>query len=209
MNLDQFRRATGISAVLAARWIDTLTVAMQKYDITTPARQAAFLAQIGTESGGFRRLQESFDYNVDGLRATFSTRVTPEQARVLGRHDGEDSVPMDRQIQIANLVYGGRFGNAADEGWKFAGKGLKQITFHDNYLACGKALGLDLIANPNMLLDDHVAALSAGWYWSAHGCAAFADSGDFIGLTKSINGGTNGLADRQARWTLAKSVLIA
>ena len=210
MNLDQFKRAAGISQASAERWYPHILAAMAKFNINTPKRQAAFIAQIGTESGGFQTLKESLNYSVEGLTATFPrTRISIEQCRLLGRKPGEKAVPEERQIKIANLVYGNRYGNTATTGWLYRGRGLKQITFHDNYLNCGKALGLDLVANPDLLLQDANAAMSAGWYWSFAGCSMFADADDFVGLTKAINGGTNGLKDRQARWALAKSVLLA
>ncbi len=172
-------------------------------------RQAAFLAQVGTESAGFARLAENFNYSVDGLVATFSNRITLLEARELGRKAGEGALSLERQQKIANIVYGRRYGNdLPGDGWKFRGRGLKQVTFHDNYLACGKALGLDLVDDPDLLLVDENAARSAGWFWKANGCNAFADKGDFVGLTKRINGGTNGLDDRKARWERAKKVLL-
>jgi putative chitinase len=209
MTIEQFRKAAGLSSDLAERWFAEITEAMDEFGIDTPKRQAAFIAQVGTESAGFSRLSESFNYSVEGLIATFGNRIPRADAMRLGRQPGEKSVPVSRQAQIASLVYGGRYGNdRAGDGWKFRGRGLKQVTFHDNYLDCGEALGLDLINHPDLLLEDVNAARSAGWFWEANGCNAFADAGDFVGLTKRINGGTNGLEDRKARWAHAKVVLI-
>lgn len=210
MQIEQFRAAAGLSAQIAERWFAEITETMQEFGIDTPRRQAAFLAQVGTESAGFTHLVESFNYSVDGLIATFGRRITPLEARQLGRQPGEKVVPVERQQKIANLVYGRRYGNELPgDGWKFRGRGLKQVTFHDNYRACGAALGLDLIGNPDLLLVDENAARSAGWFWQANGCNELADRGDFVGLTKRINGGINGLFDREKRWVLAKSVLLA
>lgn len=209
MKIEQFRAAAGISGALAERWFAEITEAMDEFGINTPKRQAAFIAQVGTESGGFTHLSESFNYSVDGLVATFGRRITMIEARQLGRQPGEKTVPLDRQARIANIVYGGRFGNdRAGDGWKFRGRGLKQVTFHDNYLECGEALGLDLISNPDLLLQDLHAARSAGWFWEANGCNDYADIGDIEGLTKRINGGLNGLADRKQRWATASAVLL-
>lgn len=206
MNIEQFRAAAAISGESAERWFAEVTEAMDEFGIDTPKRRAAFIAQIGTESAGFSRLTESFNYSVDGLVATFPRRITLMEARELGRRAGEKSVPLTRQMQIADIVYGKRYGNnLAGDGWKFRGRGLKQVTFHDNYLACGQALGLDLVTNPDLLLTEENAARSAGWYWNSTGCNQLADRGDFVGLTKRINGGTNGLVDRQARWAVAKT----
>lgn len=207
MTKDQFTRAASLSADLAARWYPHVVSTMAEFDISTPARQAAFIAQIGTESGGFKTLSESFNYSIAGL-AIFGNRLTASQREQLGRRNGEGPLPVERQRAIANLVYAGRYGNkAAGDGYKFRGRGLKQITFLDNYLACGRSLGIDLISNPDLLLQDEYAARSAGWFWKANNCNSFADSGDFVGLTKRINGGDNGLADRQARYAVTKKAL--
>jgi len=207
MTKDQFTRAASLSADLATRWYPHLISTMAEFDILTLARQAAFIAQIGTESGGFKTLSESFNYSIAGL-AIFGNRLTASQREQLGRRNGEGPLPVERQRAIANLVYAGRYGNkAAGDGYKFRGRGLKQITFLDNYLACGRALGVDLISNPDLLLQDEYAARSAGWFWKANNCNSFADSGDFVGLTKRINGGDNGLSDRQARYAVAKKAL--
>ncbi|MGO2461844.1 MAG: glycoside hydrolase family 19 protein [Ewingella sp.] len=207
MTKDQFQRAASLSADLATRWYPHLVSTMAEFDITTPARQAAFIAQIGHESGSFRNLWESFDYSVEGLK-TFGKRLTDSQRQQLGRQAGERYVPMERQKAIANLVYAGRFGNkSAGDGYKFHGRGLIQITFLDNYLACGRALSLDLIGSPELLNMPENAARSAGWFWKANNCNRFADKGDFTGLTKCINGGINGLPDRQARLLVAQKAL--
>lgn len=207
MTKDQFTQAASLSADLATRWYPHLISTMAEFDISTPARQAAFIAQIGTESGGFKTLSESFNYSIAGL-AIFGNRLTASQREQLGRRNGEGPLPVERQRAIANLVYAGRYGNkSAGDGYKFRGRGLKQITFLDNYLACGRALGIDLISNPDLLLQDEYAARSAGWFWKANNCNSFADSGDFVGLTKRINGGDNGLSDRQARYAVAKKAL--
>lgn len=211
MNLTQFKQAAGISQALAERWYPHILKTITAFHIDTPKRQAAFIAQIGTESGGFSSVKESFNYSIEGLAATFPRqRISLEQCRQLGRKASEKSVPLDRHMQIANIVYGGRYGNNTNgDGWKFRGRGLKQITFHDNYKNCGQGLGLDLLSDPDLLLLDANAAMSAGWFWSFNGCSMFADTGDFVGLTKKINGGTNGLKDRQARWAVAKKFLLA
>ena len=101
---------------------------------------------------------------------------------------------------IANLVYSNRMGNGAaesGEGWKFRGRGLKQLTGKFNYEKCGKDLGVDLVGNPDLLLEPLYAARSAGWFWKSNGLSAFADAGDIKGMTKKINGGYIGLEQRQ------------
>ncbi|EPR9026415.1 glycoside hydrolase family 19 protein [Cronobacter dublinensis] len=208
MTKDQFMRAAGISSSLAEKWYSHIVEAMSIYGIDTPKRQAHFIGQIGTESMGFQSVQESLNYSVAGL-AIFGSRLTAAQREQLGRKPGEKSLSPERQAAIANIVYGGRFGNNLNgDGWKYRGRGLKQITFKANYEECGKALGLDLVDSPDLLLQDKYAALSAGWFWKANGCNQFADAGDVNGLTRRINGGLNGLQDRIERTKRAEGVLL-
>lgn len=211
MEMTQFERATGLLPALAARWYAPLTQAMVEFAIDTPTRKAAFLAHVGHESSGFRHLVESFNYRPEAL-AIFS-RVPAEMRAKLGRQLGEVEVPVERQAQIANLAYGGRFGNgnpASGDGWRYRGRGLKQITFADNYRECGKALGIDLLARPELLAtSNELAAHSAGWFWATRGCNELADGGDFEGTTRVINGpAMSGLAQHIKRWEVARRVLI-
>ncbi|CBA28929.1 glycoside hydrolase family 19 protein [Cronobacter turicensis] len=208
MTKDQFMRAAGISSSLAERWYPHIVEAMNTYGIDTPKRQANFIGQIGTESGGFQSVQESLNYSVAGL-AIFGSRLTAAQREQLGRKPGEKGLSPERQAAIANIVYGVRYGNNLNgDGWKYRGRGLKQITFKANYEECGKALGLNLVDSPDLLLQDKYAALSAGWFWKANGCNQFADAGDVNGLTRRINGGLNGLQDRIDRTKRAEGVLL-
>lgn len=202
----QFRMAANISDELAARWIQPITLAMKEFSITFPVQQAMFIAQVGHESASFTLLVESFNYSVNGLIATFGKRLSADQASALGRQPGETSVPANRQRAIANLVYSGRMGNkAVDDGWKYRGRGLIQITGLDNYRACGTALKLDLISNPDQLLIDLNAVRSAAWFWQSRNCGQYAD--DIQRVTQLINGGNNGINDRKARFELAKREL--
>ncbi|MGP6378965.1 glycoside hydrolase family 19 protein [Yersinia bercovieri] len=202
----QFRMAANISDELAARWIQPITLAMKEFSITFPVQQAMFIAQVGHESASFTLLVESFNYSVNGLIATFGKRLSADQASALGRQPGETSAPANRQRAIANLVYSGRMGNkAVDDGWKYRGRGLIQITGLDNYRACGTALKLDLISNPDQLLIDLNAVRSAAWFWQSRNCGQYAD--DIQRVTQLINGGNNGINDRKARFELAKREL--
>ncbi|MDT3535655.1 glycoside hydrolase family 19 protein [Cronobacter malonaticus] len=208
MTKDQFMRAAGISSSLAAKWYPHIFEAINTYGIDTPKRQSHFIGQIGTESGGFQSVQESLNYSVAGL-AIFGSRLTAAQREQLGRKPGEKALSPERQAAIANIVYGGRYGNNLNgDGWKYRGRGLKQITFKANYEECGKALGLNLVDSPDLLLQDKYAALSAGWFWKKNGCNQFADAGDVNGLTRRINGGLNGLQDRIERTKRAEGVLL-
>jgi putative chitinase len=102
---------------------------------------------------------------------------------------------------IANMVYSSRMGNGppqSGEGWKYRGRGLKQLTGKDNYKRCGDALNLDLVNNPDLLLEPMPAARSAGWFWKVNTLSPLADASDIKGMTKKINGGFIGLEARQA-----------
>lgn len=202
MSPNQFQRAAGISAELAARWFKPITDAMAEFGIVTPTQQAMFIAQTGHESKGFTTLAESFNYTPEALLSTFGNRISKDQAALLGRTADHPA----RQEAIANLVYQGRYGNKLPgDGWKFRGHGLIQVTFLDNHKACGKALGLDLVANPDLLLIDTNAARSAGWYWQSRNIALVGS--DVREATKRINPALHALDQRRERYERAKAVL--
>ncbi|EPO7914415.1 glycoside hydrolase family 19 protein [Citrobacter koseri] len=203
MNKSQFQAAAGISAELAARWFQPVSMAMTEFGITTAEDQAMFIAQVGHESGGFLRIIENLNYSADGLLATFGKYFTSQTAQQYGRTAAH---PAD-QKGIANTVYANRMGNIEqNDGWNYRGRGLIQITGHDNYRDCGAALNTDLLLAPQLLEQDEYAARSAAWFFSSKGCLKH--SGDIVAVTKVINGGTNGLDDRKARYEKAKSVLV-
>lgn len=208
MNLNQFQRAAGISAGLAARWYPHIDAAMTEFGINSPLEKAMFIAQLGHESNGFTAARENFNYSVQSLIATFvPARLTKDQALMLGRKPGEKALPLERQRAIANLVYQKRFGNnQPGDGWKYRGGGLIQTTFLDNYRATGNGIKLDLVSNPELIEQDQNAARSAAWFFVAKGCLKWA--GSIIKCTQVINGGQNGIEDRTKRYNLAKSVLV-
>ncbi|MDW3710703.1 MULTISPECIES: glycoside hydrolase family 19 protein [Pseudomonas] len=190
----------------AGVFISALTPAMSRFSITTPARQSAFLAQCAHESAGFSRLAENLNYSASGLAATWP-----------GRFRGVDGQPnalalayQRRPAVIANHVYANRMGNGDEEsgdGWRFRGRGLLQITGRGMYQRCGDALGLPLLEQPDLLLQPEPAVLSAAWFWQSNGLNALADAGDFEAITRRINGGLNGLAERKALWLKAREAL--
>ncbi|HDI8654739.1 TPA: glycoside hydrolase family 19 protein [Escherichia coli] len=207
MNAEQFQRAAGISSELACRWHQHIISAMQEFGITRPIDQAMFIAQVGHESGGFSRLIESFNYSVAGLQQTFGNRLTKDQISFLGRKTYEKSLPVERQRAIANLVYSKRMGNnGPQDGWKYRGRGLIQITGLSNYRDCGNGLKVDLLENPDLLSQDSYAARSAAWFFSSKGCLKY--SGDLVRVTQIINGGQNGIDDRKQRFEVARRVLV-
>ncbi|WP_048023922.1 glycoside hydrolase family 19 protein [Raoultella ornithinolytica] len=208
MNQSQFQKAAGISAGLATRWFPHIDAAMKESGITSAIDQAMFIAQCGHESTSFTQLVESFNYSVAGLAGFVKAkRITQDQANSLGRKSSEKALPLERERAIANLVYSNRYGNKSEgDGWKYRGRGLKQITFLDNYLRCGIALKLDLVSNPELLEKDINAARSAAWFYTSSGCLKY--PGDLVRVTQIINGGQNGIDDRRARFLKAKSVLM-
>ncbi|EBH1137442.1 glycoside hydrolase family 19 protein [Salmonella enterica subsp. enterica] len=203
MNESQFQQAAGISAGLSARWYPHITAAMSEFGITAPLEQAMFIAQAGHESGGFTRIVENLNYSADGLKATFGKYFPGDTAQLYGRTADHPA----NQKAIANIVYAHRMGNIEEnDGWNYRGRGLIQITGHDNYWDCGAGLGADLILSPQLLEQDEYAARSAAWFFASKGCLK--RSGDIKAVTKIINGGTKGLDDRKARYEKAKSVLV-
>jgi len=164
-----------------------------KFGINTPLRLAHFLAQCGHESGGFRLTQENLNYSAKGLNGIFK-KYFPTEAT---------AAPYNRNPQkIANKVYSNRMGNgteASGDGYKFRGRGYIQLTGKDNYTAFGKSIGVDMTINPDLVASQY-ALLSAAWFFTKNGLHKMADGGatDAVvtSITKRVNGGTIGLADR-------------
>jgi len=176
------------------KWFEPLLETFEKYQINTPKRQACFLGQTMHESGSFKFTKENLNYSAKALMATWPSRFP----------DLDTAMQYERQPEkIANKVYSGRMGNTEDgDGAKYIGRGLIQVTGKENYTHCGEALGVDLIANPQLLEEPRYAALSAGWFWNKKGLNALADEGtkdSFEVMTKRINGGLLGLDDRKSK----------
>ncbi|EPO5275708.1 glycoside hydrolase family 19 protein [Citrobacter braakii] len=208
MDINLFRRAAGITEQLAARWHPHITAAMKEFGIIDPEHQAMFIAQVGHESTGFRRLVESMDYSIAGL-ADFVRygRLTQSQANALGRRSYEKVLPIERQRAIANLVYSKRMGNnGPGDGWFYRGRGLIQITGMTNYRDCGNGLKVELVSQPELLAQDVYAARSAAWFFASKGCMKY--PGDLVRVTQIINGGQNGIDDRRARYAAARKALL-
>lgn len=180
--IDAYQLSTAVGAPLdrGYRWVDEINAALSTFDIETPARIAAFLAQVGHESGGLRYVREIWG-------------PTPAQRRYEGRADLGNTEPGD--------------------GRRYLGRGLIQVTGRANYRDCTAGLqrwfpgAPDFEADPLQLEQPQWAAASAGWYWHSRGLNALADAGDFVGITKRINGGTNGLVERQRLYAAARTTL--
>ena len=187
------------AANVADRVTPALAAAMARYEIDTPARMAAFLAQLAHESGQLQRWSEDLSYRWQRLRQVFPKYFKTDA----------DAQEFDRQKErIANRVYGGRLGNgpeASGDGWRYRGRGPIQLTGKDNYRACGADIGVDLVNEPERLETPEVGCLAAAWFWTKRGLNALADAGDFVAITKKINGGLIGLEDREAFWEQAKA----
>lgn len=168
---DQLQQIMPYARTRSDIFLAPLNSAMDEFEINTPARQQAFLAQLAHESGELRY-----------------TRELASGAAYEGRADLGNTQPGD--------------------GTAFKGRGLIQITGRANYRSCGIALGIDLEAEPELLEQPDMACRSAAWWWQAHGLNALADKGDFVRITKTINGGTNGLVARQAYYIQAQRVLV-
>jgi putative chitinase len=172
MSPETLANALGIPLSRAKLWADPLSAAMALYDISTPARQAAFLAQVGHESGRLVYVKELWG-------------PTDAQKRYEGR------------IDLGNTQTG--------DGFKYRGRGLIQVTGRANYSMAADALNEPLTDHPEVLEQPDIAALSAAWFWNSHGLNQLADTGQFETITRRINGGINGLADRLILWSSAKT----
>ena len=180
-------------------WTDALNKILPDYDITTPQRVAAFLAQTAHESGGYTALHENLNYTAQSLCRVWPSHFTADIADQYA-HNPE---------KIANRAYAGRMGNgdeASGDGWNFCGRGLLQVTGRVNYQAFADSLQMNIADVPAFLQTFEGAVQSACWFWENNNLNAYADSGDFVTMTKKINGGTLGLDDRQHRYLQAMQV---
>jgi putative chitinase len=209
--------AAGIKRDVADRWLPHVQAALLRFEINSPRQVAAWLSQTAHESAGYTALVENLNYSADTMAVVWPTRFAELGPNKKPKKDAKGKNTPNKFAQalhrkpemIANAVYSNRMGNGnieSGEGFKFRGRGLKQLTGKDNHRQCSEGLGVDLVANPDMLLEPQYASLSAAWFWSKNKCGPLADSGDFVALTKRINGGTIGLEDRQKRY---KAVLSA
>jgi putative chitinase len=189
-----------------AHWHDALSKLLPDYEINTPKRIAAFIAQCSHESGGFTALKENLNYKPATLRKLFS-KYFPNDALA-----AEYCAKPNKQEAIANRVYASRMGNgneASGDGYKYCGRGLIQLTGKSNYVAFADSLEITPEEASEYLATFEGAAQSACWFWESNNLNQWADKGDILTLTKRINGGTIGLEDRIKHYEHALHVLGA
>ena len=187
-------------------WYDALCELLPKYGITTERRVAHFLSQCAHESGGFKKLEENLNYSAKALRAVFG--------RYFGEPPKRDADEYHRQPEmIANYVYMDEFrkykmGNVEEgDGWRFRGRGLKQLTGRHNYTKFGESIGKSAEEAAEYVATPAGAIESACWFWDTNNLNSIADTDDVVKMTKKINGGNIGLEDRQRRYKHAMEVL--
>jgi len=184
-------------------WEGPLNTTFERFDIMNPLRQAAFIAQCGHECGNFKVLEENLQYRAETLM-----RLWPKRFPTLEFAKQYEKNPK----KIANMVYANRMGNrdeASGDGYRFRGRGCIQLTGHANYYHAGKALGEDFVMQPELVATPMYAALSAGFFWSTQKLNVLADNRDIKMMTKKVNGGFIGLADREKHYNQALAVLTA
>ena len=184
-------------------WHHALSILLPDYEINTPQRMAAFIAQCAHESGGFRFLKENLNYKAESLMKTF-----PKYFHTRELADQYAKQP----VKIANRVYGNRMGNgdeASGDGYKYCGRGLIQLTGKDNYTWFAASLEIGPEEASEYLETFEGAAQSACWYWETNNLNVEADAGDIKKMTRKINGGYIGLEDRIHHYEHALHVLGA
>jgi putative chitinase len=177
------------------QWCNALNKILPEYDINTPQRVAAFIAQTAHESANFTALHENLNYRAETLLKVFPKYFPTDALAQQYAHHPE---------MIANRVYANRMGNgdeASGDGFRYCGRGLIQLTGKSNYQAFADSIQMPLEDVPAYLQTFEGAVQSACWFWESNNLNQYADSGDIVTMTKRINGGTIGLADRQAHYT--------
>lgn len=197
-----------------ATWLGPVNDAMSQFEIDSPSRVAAFLAQCGHESADFTRLVENMNYSADGLANTWPTRYSTGQRNTAGRYLANALANrLHRNPEaIANHAYANRLGNgneASGDGWRYRGRGLIHLTGLANVAAASSALAVDYVGHPEWIERPIDAARTSAWWWAVNRVNAVADAADWLGVARAVNLGNPrstatpvGLADRNAR-TLA------
>ena len=186
-------------------WVEAMNEVFPKYEINTPQRIAAFVAQCGHESGGWRVFSENLNYSAKALDAVFGKYFV---------RAGRDANEYARQPEkIANVVYANRMDNGdtdSGDGWRYRGRGPIQLTGKANYTAFSEDMDVGAVDDPDQVSENkEIALMSAIWFWNKNGLNRYADSGDIKTMTKRINGGYIGLEDRIHHWEEALKAMGA
>ena len=183
-------------------WHEALCKILPDYDINTPQRVGAFIAQTAHESGGYKALKENLNYRAETLCKVWPHYFPPDVAKQYEHN----------QEAIANRAYANRMGNgdeASGDGFRYCGRGLIQLTGKANYSAFAQSIDTPVEEIPDFLATFEGAIQSACWFWETNNLNQYADSGDILTMTKKINGGTLGLAERQAHYQNFMQILGA
>jgi putative chitinase len=184
-------------------WYEALEQLLPDYDINTPHRVAAFIAQCAHESGGFKFIKENLNYKAASLRKVFPKYFPSDDLAAAYAQKPE---------MIANRVYGNRMGNGDEhsgDGYRYCGRGLIQLTGKDNYTRFAESLEISPEDVAEYLTTFEGCAQSACWFWESNNLNQWADAGDIVKMTKIINGGTIGLEDRIKHYEHALHILGA
>ena len=203
LTLDQLKQLIPKNQYVS-HWHHALSQLLPDYEINTPHRIAAFIAQCSHESGGFTALKENLNYKAPTLRKVFGKYFPNDE--VANKYA---SLP-NKQEAIANLVYANRMGNGPEssgDGYRYCGRGLIQLTGKDNYSWFAASIQISVEETSEYLQTFEGAAQSACWFWETNKLNQLADIGDILTLTKRINGGTIGLEDRVSKYEAALHVL--
>ena len=187
------------------QWHHALSILLPDYEINTPKRVAAFVAQCAHESGGFMVLKENLNYKAASLRKLFGKYFPNDELAQ------EYASKPNKQAAIANRIYASRMGNgdeASGDGYKYCGRGLIQLTGKSNYVAFADSLEISPEEASEYLATFEGAAQSACWFWETNNLNQYADKGDILTMTKRINGGTIGLEDRIKHYEHAYMYLV-
>lgn len=184
-------------------WLQAVVEVLDGSEIDTPEERAAFVAQLAHESAEFTRLTENLNYSAERLAQVWPSRFRDPAVAKRYAYNPE---------RLANLVYANRLGNGPEgsgEGWRYRGRGPIQLTGKDNYARCGAAIGADLVNDPDLLFDPVTGVRSALWFWRVKRLDEKDDDGDVADESRLVNGGTHGLAERQAYYNALHEALAA
>lgn len=198
ITLEQLQAMAGISDQTV---LDGINDTLSRYQINTPLRMRHFFAQVLHESNNLHTLKENLNYSAKGLMKTFKKYFPTEALANQYARQPE---------KIANRVYGNRLGNgdeASGDGWKYRGRGALQVTGKSNYAKLSKDTKIDFVSHPEYLETPTYGTLSAGWYWNKNKINALADKDNIRAITKSVNGGYNGLDSRVVIYEKLKTII--